>query len=341
VSTPITCAVIVTYADRLELLTRVIRAAMACAVAKVVVVDNASSARTREGLFSLRDEYPDALHVLTLLDNTGSAGGFKAGMQYAAELPGIEFLWLLDDDNVPCPDALERLFDAYRLLGSNPDRVLLSLRRTAAQGAPARDARSLRAPRPNSFAGFHWRDVPAKLWRRMCGPRTAEDAPLRAVHMAPYGGLWFHRRWLGRIGLPDERFYLYGDDHEFSLRFAAAGGRLYLCEPSVVIDVDTSWHHRPTRSHPLVASESDERRLYYTLRNRVFLERRDVTTGWAYRCNRTLYLVYLFALALLRGQAPRALLRRGRLIGAALAAGDEGRLGRATFAAREHLTGAA
>ena len=70
----------------------------------VVVVDNASDDGT--GAMLSRD-FPDA-DVITAQRNTGGAGGFALGLDRALDYDA-DTLWLMDDDTVPEPTALEEL----------------------------------------------------------------------------------------------------------------------------------------------------------------------------------------------------------------------------------------
>src|SRR5438046_10042173 len=55
------------------------------------------------------------IELCRLPTNTGSAGGFHAGMRRAYEA-GHAWLWLMDDDGYPAPDCLERLLAGRRKL---------------------------------------------------------------------------------------------------------------------------------------------------------------------------------------------------------------------------------
>jgi len=272
------------------------------------------------------------LEVVTVSENCGSAGGFMAGLVKARTCVRCERIWLLDDDNAPRPDALRRLWHAYGLLGADPDNTLLSLRRNqkeqvlaVTQGVPVRFV-------SNSFVGFHLKLVPARLWRRRARAGRREEPvrlPLVSVGFAPYGGFFFHRAWLDRVGLPDERLYLYGDDQEFSLRFVRAGGRIYLCAASEVVDLEVSWHHRPVASRPWVSPDAAEQRLYYGLRNSVRLEKDFTTSPIAYWANVCAYLGFLLVWGLLRDRRPAHLMRRFRLLLRALRDGRKDCFGKA------------
>jgi len=104
-------AVIVTF-NRLEKLKTVIASieAQTQGPSSLVIVDNASTDGTGDYLSTL--ETVLNLEVVALPVNSGGAGGFSAGMRRGYEL-GADFVWVMDDDGYPEPDALERLISGF------------------------------------------------------------------------------------------------------------------------------------------------------------------------------------------------------------------------------------
>ncbi|HEY0804284.1 MAG TPA: glycosyltransferase, partial [Pseudonocardiaceae bacterium] len=72
----------------------------------IIVVDNDSTDGTDKVLARYADH--DRVLVHRLPENIGGAGGFAAGMARGYEL-GADFVWIMDDDCYPNPDALEEL----------------------------------------------------------------------------------------------------------------------------------------------------------------------------------------------------------------------------------------
>ena len=99
--------------------------------------------------------------------------------------------------------------------------------------------------------------------------------------------MFFHKRLIDTIGYPNENFYLYADDHEWSYRITKSGGDIYLILDSLIEDIDTSWNISKNRkkSFELIA-ERNKLRMYYSIRNRVFFESTNlVTNHLIYRIN--------------------------------------------------------
>jgi rhamnopyranosyl-N-acetylglucosaminyl-diphospho-decaprenol beta-1,3/1,4-galactofuranosyltransferase len=80
---------------------------------QVIVVDNASTDDTRR---MVTDEFP-SVKARWLEQNTGSAGGYREGFAMAAG--SCDFIWTLDDDVEPRPDALAHLLTGIADLGAH------------------------------------------------------------------------------------------------------------------------------------------------------------------------------------------------------------------------------
>src|SRR5258708_2403731 len=324
--------VTVTYGRRWHLLRRGIEACLSEQpnVAALVVVDNGSQDDIPQKLSLFASE---RLILVSHGENTGSANGFKTGLKAAMERTDSEFIWLLDDDNIPSPDSLNRLLLAHASLGNDTDIALLSLR-------PAMRNRwklstlggdFVRRARNNAFAGFHIADVPRRIAIRLSAKRT-EIPPLIECGFAPYGGLFLHRSVLGRAGFPDERLFLYGDDLEFTLRLRKLNIRIFLCATSIVEDAEGHWHDQLGSFCPHLSRNAQEFRVYYLIRNSTFVEKRyGVTIKGLYLVNMAVYLSRGVFVNLLRERSPVMVYRRLLLVARAIRDGWNERLGRHAF----------
>ncbi len=105
-------AAVVTY-NRKELLAECLQALLGQShpVEQVVLVDNASSDGTPE-LLRERGLLDDPrVRYERLESNWGSSGGFARAVELA-RAADVEWVWVMDDDAEPPPDALERLLAA-------------------------------------------------------------------------------------------------------------------------------------------------------------------------------------------------------------------------------------
>lgn len=109
-------AVVVTY-NRMELLKQNIKKLLEQSYpCDILVVDNASTDGTDKAMLSM--EEAGMLLYRNTEANLGGAGGFNFGMRWAVEA-GYSYIWVMDDDCLPSPDALEKLMEADKLLDGN------------------------------------------------------------------------------------------------------------------------------------------------------------------------------------------------------------------------------
>ena len=328
------CVVTVTYASRWELLHRMLTTTLEHdpRVRRIVVVDNGSAYDVAD---FVQKEGHQRVTVLRLPCNEGSAGGFALGIDTAVGQQDCEFIWLLDDDNIPMAGSLARLMDEYVKLGNDWHNAMLALRAERSRGyrLALLGLMDVRIP-INSFAGFHLGLILEKIVRRLRerqinkGMATQRRRPLVRVGFAPYGGLLLHRELVRVIGLPRADYFLY-EDHEYTTRIPLHGGNIYLCADAEVHDLETSWNLQPTRVHFLFNQKADLGRLYFTVRNRVQLEvSRFVRNRLMYWLNVTIYLGLLIVQSLFLERQPKQTLQRVRLILRAVRDGAAGRLGK-------------
>ncbi|WP_346675769.1 glycosyltransferase [Enorma phocaeensis] len=255
--------VVVTY-KRQELLGHLFDsyAALTCAPWRIVVVDNENAPETRELVEQTAarlDELwgatePDAeggrsrMVYAPQTDNLGGAGGFSAGVRRAFEL-GAEWFWVMDDDVLVMPEAIERLArwtDRYQVVqGSRLDY----------DGGP-----------------FFWQyqqfttlGIPNPLAKADLGPTGAK----RMNSLCFEGGL-FSREVVRRIGFPDPRFFIYGDDACYG--YLASKVTETVVVSDVILQrsrVIANWEVSGVRQ---LSSTSDTNR-FYIMRNRGFFAR--------------------------------------------------------------------
>ena len=225
-------AVIVTR-DRLALLQECLAAVLGQTRApdEVVVVDNASSDGTAEFLAG------QPVNVVRLERNDGSAGGFHAGLAEALNGAADRF-WLLDDDTIPEPGALEALLAA-------PPAALLCSRVTWTDGTP------------------HPMNAPWPRWTRPASALAAIEQGLLEVRAATYVSVLVDRAAVERRGLPRVPYFIWGDDVEFTARLLREETGFFV-PASVVV------HKTAT---PYAASRSDSPRYAIDVRNKLWMLR--------------------------------------------------------------------
>src|SRR5712691_12896196 len=78
-------------------------------IPEILLVDNASSDGTLDRTF------PSKVTIIRNADNLGCCGGVAIGMQYAIA-HGYDWIYILDADSAPAPDAIEKLLHCYQNL---------------------------------------------------------------------------------------------------------------------------------------------------------------------------------------------------------------------------------
>ncbi len=298
------CVVIVTYGNRVRYLIQVVESVLAQGIYKIIIVDNNSSSESKQGIKQLEKHLGNKIEVVYLPENLGSAGGYKRGLEKAYNDPECEFIWLLDDDNQPDGRALCELLKFWYTIDEFQEkekRVVLSsfrISRLAYKKAVLQKKPYLILGRKNSFLGFHFIDIPRKIFARMvplslreqCLPQNITSG---VIPVAPYGGLFFHKSLLENIGFPDEKYFLYSDDHEWTYRITKKGGKIFIVFGSLIKDLDVSWHVKEQNSTTFLSilHEKSQMRIYYAVRNRILFEKEHLVT---------MPLVYFFNLVFYR-----------------------------------------
>lgn len=273
--------VMVTYGDgkRLRFVKEVINAIRKQGASLCVLVNNGTDKSVVENELQEFGNFVDMLH---LESNGGSAFGYAEGIRRILT-HSVEFIWLLDDDNLPKEDALNNLLYTNRRIKKQDGTpsVLLALREHRSYLVRIANGESVNNvyPRKNSIAGFHFLSIPGKvkslfkkksLGRIDIQPDSQDN--LIQIPFGPYGGMFFPRKILEAIGLPDKRFYLYGDDTEFTYRITQQGWRIFLVPSAVISDLEKVWYSEQRFRIVGWINNISRERNYYVLRNWVYFD---------------------------------------------------------------------
>jgi rhamnopyranosyl-N-acetylglucosaminyl-diphospho-decaprenol beta-1,3/1,4-galactofuranosyltransferase len=235
---PLVTAVVVTH-DRRDLLLESLTAvhSQSRAPTEVIVVDNACTDGTAA---TVRKCFP-AVRLARLERNYGGAGGFAYGMGLALAR-AADLIWLLDDDTVPEPGALQALLDARgRYPGRAPALVASRVLWTNGRAHP------MNMPRARPFATRAQRDAAA----------AAGCVPIRS---ASFVSVLVDAARCRQVGLPRADFFLWNDDFEFTARLLR-GDVGVLCPASVVL-------HKTTTFGATDVDPGD--RFFYEVRNKIW-----------------------------------------------------------------------
>ncbi len=178
-------------------------------VACVIVVDNDSTDDTPQ-LLAARDD----VEAVRLEENRGGAGGYAEAVRLGRET-GADWLWLMDDDAEPRPDALERLLSSPA--AADPGTAVLC--GTVEQ--PDGEIELLH----RGFVGRFMRSLDADAYRPGEQPELG---------FASFVGFLVRGDVARALELPRAEFFIGCDDVEYSIR-ARSHGAIRLVPESVIV----------------------------------------------------------------------------------------------------------
>lgn len=245
-----TAAVVVTY-NRLDMLQQCVRALLAQTVScDILLVDNASSDGTESWAADCIAKHR-CIHYRNTGANLGGAGGFNFGMRWAVEA-GYDYVWVMDDDCIPDPAALEKLLEADGQLNGQYGWLSSQCLWTDGSLCPM----NLQRRNPyQDIAGF--------------------DNSLVSAQMASFVSLFLRTDTVRKFGLPIREFFIWTDDWEFTRRISRSVP-CYAVRDSRVV------HAMKQNRVVSIAGDSIDRlpRYRFAYRNDVYLYRREGLPGW-------------------------------------------------------------
>jgi rhamnopyranosyl-N-acetylglucosaminyl-diphospho-decaprenol beta-1,3/1,4-galactofuranosyltransferase len=217
----------------------------------LIVIDNANEPEVAE----LVDQQPVDSTYLGSEHNLGGAGGFALGMLHALT-QGADWVWLADDDGRPeGPEVLATLLDCarrHRLAEvspvvcdiDEPDRLAFPLRR-----------------------GVVWRRTRSELYSSAAG-----DDDLLPGIASLFNGALISAEAIDKIGVPDLRLFVRGDEVEIHRRLVRSGLPFGTCLQTAYLHPNGSAEFKPIlggRMHTQYPDDPVKR--YFTYRNRGYL----------------------------------------------------------------------
>lgn len=159
----------------------------------MLVVNNGSTDGTTEWLPTQTD--------LTVINqaNLGGAGGFAAGIDGAFK-SGATWLWCMDDDCIAAPDALEQLLKSPNLGPCIKNSMSVSVR-------------------DDEELAFYV-DRPNRKYRRV-SDMTSLDLVYGVASF--FNGTLIHSEVVEKIGIPDRKLFIWGDEVEYMTRAQRMG----------------------------------------------------------------------------------------------------------------------
>ena len=217
----------------------------------LLIIDNASTDGTFETLREDGILGHRRVNYVRRSENSGGAGGFAAGVE-AALANGWEWFWLMDDDALPDPVALEKL------IGHATDTNSAYGSAAVARGD---GAQRLCSPASASYDRRAHRQV----------EYLRDLDRVESVTWIIFVGFFIHREMVEKIGFPLAELFIYWDDLEYSERVKRHGGKLLLIKESLI------FHPVPKTATIRVLNLKAQYRslspwkLYYEVRNKIYI----------------------------------------------------------------------
>lgn len=297
--------IIVTYGNRWNLLKKlIVRLINQQFLSAILIVNNNVKYNLEKELSEFQCNY---IRIYSFRENRGSAEAYKKGIEIICSLEKIDYIWLLDDDNLPTQNSLSYLIDYWKGNKINPENdALMCLRNDrpylvqVAHGKPVR----YYFPKKNAFLGLHIFRIHEFFIKKLLSGYKSKNTKPVIIPCAPYGGLFFHKDIIKKIGYPDERFFVYADDFEFTYRITNAGGKITLVPDATIDDLEKTWFNKT--KHGIFYSrylEQNDFRSYMSVRNTVYLQNKYlVKNKLLYRINFFFFMLHIFTLALLKNK---------------------------------------
>lgn len=206
-------AVLVAY-NRRDLLREALGAlaAQSRPVDRLIVVDNASTDGSPDVAEELLEPWGAQARLIRLDKNTGGAGGFAVGIAAAVADDETDWVWVMDDDTVPGPDALAGALETYeRYIATGPDDLAVMGSRVVWTDG---EDHPMNTPKAKIRADQAERARAASVGAMEIRSISFVSAFLRAARVR-------------ELGLPIADYFLWNDDFEYSARLLRGARGLY------------------------------------------------------------------------------------------------------------------
>lgn len=199
----------------------------------ILIVNNGSTDSTEQWLQQQSD-----INFINQ-KNVGSSGGFSTGINWAFK-NGYSWIWCMDDDGYPKEDALDNMLQA--------------------------DDGSLRL---YNCAVINKEDKKSFVWKT--GEfKTIDEVKDKTIEGIghPFNGTMLHRKIVERVGVPQPKFFLWGDETEYYYRIVKKNN-------IPVCTVADSIHYHPASAFSYKQDWDYQTgwKMYFYVRNRLHIHR--------------------------------------------------------------------
>ena len=226
---------------------------------EIIIVDNAS---IDDSVVAIKKQFP-WVKVIENQENLGFVGGNNVGIKRVLQ-NGADYVLVLNNDTLVSKNLLQELL---RISGRDPKIGIIVPKIYFASGYEFHKERYS----SKDLGRIIWYAGGKIDWRNMFGVHLGVDEVDRGqfeeekeITFATGCCLLIKREVLTKIALFDEKFFLYGEDVDFSIRVVRAGFKIFYAPKAHL------WHKNAGSS-----SAGSSLHDYYITRNRLLL-------GWRY-----------------------------------------------------------
>ncbi|MCR0263921.1 glycosyltransferase family 2 protein [[Clostridium] innocuum] len=239
-------AIIVTY-NRKKLLREAIDALLKQTYINfdIFIIDNASTDDTFAYIQDMTEN--DRVYYINTGENLGGAGGFHFGIKEAVTRD-YKKIWIMDDDTIATPNALQELLDAEEILQGAYGFLCSDVKWT--DGAPC----AMNVPNVSN------------KWIQQT--EFLQNGILR-VDQCSFVSCFFTADIVRKAGLPIKEFFVWGDDAEYTKRISNIK-ESYFIPKSIVV-------HKMNSNIPTDISQDSPDRLFrykFSYRNMYYVNKR-------------------------------------------------------------------
>lgn len=210
----------------------------------IIIVDNDSSDEHLNQIRKIVKLNSRIIHI-RMETNTGGAGGFQAGMEYALEKFNPDWYWLMDDDAYPSKTCLENLLH-YQQYNDNIGCLV-----------PLIYGIDL-----NKYQLYHHKKVSKLLTKDI--PVVKDVSKLQEVTKIDanaFVGPLISKNAVKKLGVADGSLFIYGDDLEYTYRISR--------QFDVLLIKNAIINHRDPLSIKQKSNPKEWWKEYYAIRNRI------------------------------------------------------------------------
>lgn len=215
-------------------------------VDEIIIVNNASTDRSGEVAAEFVGRLEGAARLISLKRNTGGAGGFAVGIAAAIANPHTDWVWVMDDDTIPQPDALQAALQTHRRYrDTGPDHLAVMGSRVVWTDG---DDHPMNTPKPKIGASREERG-------------RAKEAHAMEIRSISFVSAFLRAERVRELGLPIVDYFLWNDDFEYTTRLLRRARGLFVPESVVV-------HKTAARG----SSDADPgERFFFEVRNKLWV----------------------------------------------------------------------